>query len=178
MTITFEIPRLSRRCFGVFCAGFAVSACMGGPEGPAIYANLSQAGTALNAGEAASLINAYRQTEGLAPVRVNNTLMTAATTESRAIAAKAGAAGRVAPIPGLKDRLAALGYNAVSVEQNVSAGYFTMAEAFSGWRQSDSHRDTLLAPAASDMGIAALRVPNAKYKVYWTLIMAAPTGAA
>ena len=164
MTSAFEIPRLSRRCFGVFCAGFAVSACMGGPEGPAIYANLSQAGTALNAGEAASLINAYRQTEGLAPVRVNNTLMTAATTESRAIAAKAGAAGRVAPIPGL--------------EQNVSAGYFTMAEAFSGWRQSDSHRDTLLAPAASDMGIAALRVPNAKYKVYWTLIMAAPTGPA
>lgn len=176
MTHSFKITRLSRRCFGVLCAGLAVSACMGGPEGPAIYANLSQAGTTLNAAEAAALINAYRQSEGFAPVTVNNTLMAAATTESRAIAGKAGAAGRVAPVPGLKDRLAAVGYNAASVEQNVSAGYFTMAEAFSGWRQSDSHRSTLLAPNATDMGIAALRVPNAKYKVYWTLIMAAPAG--
>jgi uncharacterized protein YkwD len=53
----------------------------------------------------------------------------------------------------------------------VSAGYYTVAEAFSGWRGVPQHDAAMLAPNVSRLGIATALAPNAKYKVYWTLIV-------
>ena len=61
----------------------------------------------------------------------------------------------------------------VAVE-NVSAGYHTLAEAFSGWRDSPPHRANMLNKDVTRMGIAAVYSPKSKYKVFWTLILAAP----
>ena len=61
----------------------------------------------------------------------------------------------------------------VAVE-NVSAGYHTLAEAFSGWRDSPPHNANMLAKGMKRMGIASAYAPGAKYKVFWTLILAAP----
>ena len=58
--------------------------------------------------------------------------------------------------------------------ENVGAGYHTLAEAFSGWRDSPSHRGNMLVPGATRMGIAAVYTPSSKYKVFWSLILAAP----
>ena len=58
--------------------------------------------------------------------------------------------------------------------ENISAGYHTLAEAFSGWRDSPPHRANMLLSGASRMGIAAVYAPNSKYKVFWALILAAP----
>ena len=62
---------------------------------------------------------------------------------------------------------------AVAVE-NISAGYHTLAEAFSGWRDSPPHRANMLKSGATKMGIAATYAPGSKYKVFWTMILAAP----
>ena len=59
---------------------------------------------------------------------------------------------------------------AVAVE-NVSAGYHTLAEAFSGWRDSPPHRANMLKSGVTKLGIAASYAPNTKYKVFWTLIL-------
>ena len=72
------------------------------------------------------------------------------------------------------DRLRAKGYKARSAAENISAGYHTLAEAFSGWRDSPPHRANMLLKGATRMGIAAVYAPNSKYKVFWALIMAAP----
>jgi uncharacterized protein YkwD len=55
--------------------------------------------------------------------------------------------------------------------ENISAGYHTLAEAFSGWRDSPSHNKNMLNPAMRRMGIATAYVPDSKFKVYWALIM-------
>ena len=59
----------------------------------------------------------------------------------------------------------------VAVE-NVSAGYHTLAEAFSGWRDSPPHKANMLKNGVTKLGIAASYAPNTKYKVFWTLILA------
>jgi uncharacterized protein YkwD len=56
--------------------------------------------------------------------------------------------------------------------ENVSAGYHTLAEAFSGWRDSPPHRENMLNSGVTNLGIAASYAPNTKYKVFWTLILA------
>jgi uncharacterized protein YkwD len=58
--------------------------------------------------------------------------------------------------------------------ENIGAGYHTLAEAFSGWRDSPSHRANMLHRTVTKMGIAAAYAPGTKYKVFWTLILAAP----
>jgi uncharacterized protein YkwD len=72
------------------------------------------------------------------------------------------------------DRLKGGGYRAYTAAENVGAGYHTLAEAFSGWRDSPSHRANMLLDGATHMGIAAAYAPNSKYKVFWALILAAP----
>ncbi|NNC01122.1 CAP domain-containing protein, partial [Corallococcus exiguus] len=62
---------------------------------------------------------------------------------------------------------------AVAPTANLSAGYHTLAEAFSGWRESPQHDRVLLDPRATRMGIATAFTPNSKYKVYWVLVVAA-----
>ena len=73
----------------------------------------------------------------------------------------------------LGKRLQAGGYPATVAVENVSAGYHTLAEAFSGWRDSPPHRSNMLKGGVTKMGIAAVYAPNTKYKVFWTLILAA-----
>ena len=72
----------------------------------------------------------------------------------------------------LAKRLSGSGYHATSAVENVSAGYHTLAEAFSGWRDSPPHRANMLSRDVTKLGIAASYAPNTKYKVFWTLILA------
>ena len=76
----------------------------------------------------------------------------------------------------LAKRLNNAGYDATVAVENVSAGYHTLAEAFSGWRDSPPHRANMLKTGVTKIGIAASYAPNTKYKVFWTMILAAPDG--
>ncbi len=71
-------------------------------------------------------------------------------------------------------RLAASGFNAQRAAENIGAGYHTLAEAFSGWRDSPSHNKNMLLSGATKMGIATAYAPNSKYKVFWALVLAEP----
>jgi len=71
-------------------------------------------------------------------------------------------------------RIRASGYDAKVAVENIGAGYHTLAQAFSGWRDSPSHRANMLQKRATHMGIAIAYAPTSKYKVFWALILAAP----
>ena len=75
------------------------------------------------------------------------------------------------------ERLKAHGYRARAAAENIGAGYHTLAEAFSGWRDSPPHRANMLLDGATRMGIAAVYTPKSKYKVFWALILADPAEA-
>ncbi len=141
-------------------------------ETPSMYIDLATSGAKLDAGAAASMISQYRANNGLGPVAVDPALMQLAESQASAMAAANKLDHNVrAP---LTKRLAGGGYPASKAVENVSAGYHTLAEAFSGWRDSPPHRANMLSTGVTKLGIAATYAPNTKYKVFWTLILAEP----
>lgn len=52
-----------------------------------------------------------------------------------------------------------------------SAGYFTFAETFSGWRNSPADAPALIDKAATKAGVAAVYDANSGYGVYWVLLL-------
>ena len=138
-------------------------------EQPSMYLSMAD-GARLDPQAAASMISLYRQNNGLGAVVVDPELMKLAEAQSQAMASRNKLDHDVkAP---LTRRLTAAGYPANVAVENVSAGYHTLAEAFSGWRDSPPHRENMLKSGVTNLGIAASYAPNTKYKVYWTLILA------
>jgi len=152
----------------------ALSGCTGdsgSPAQPSFYASMADSGATVDATAAASMISGYRGNNGLGAVEVDPDLMRMAMDHARAMAAKDKvdrAAGRE-----FSGRLAAAGFDGKIAVENVGAGYHTLAEAFSGWRDSPSHRANMLKGGVNRVGIAAVYAPQSKYKVFWALIMAA-----
>ena len=139
-------------------------------QSPTMYSNMADGGAKLDPQAAASMISLYRRNNGLGAVVVDPELMKIAEGQSQAMASRNKLDHDVkAPLP---KRLAAAGYPATLAVENVSAGYHTLAEAFSGWRDSPPHRANMLQNGVTKLGIAASYAPNTKYKVFWTLILA------
>ena len=142
------------------------------PEMPSFYKSLATADAKVDAAAAASMISGYRSNNGLGAVTLDPLLMRAAEEQARALASKNrfehDAAGPFA------QRVKRSGYDAKVAVENIGAGYHTLAEAFSGWRDSPPHKANMLHSGVTKMGIAAVYSHNSKYKVFWALILAAP----
>jgi uncharacterized protein YkwD len=141
-------------------------------EEPSFYRNLAQPGARLDAAAAASMISGYRTNNGLDAVALDPELTRLAEAQAT-IMAKRDKLDHAAGKPFVV-RLKASGYDAKLAAENIGAGYHTLAEAFSGWRDSPPHRANMLLKGATRMGIAAVYTPASKYKVYWAMILAAP----
>jgi uncharacterized protein YkwD len=133
---------------------------------------MADAGAQLDAATAASMISGFRSNNGLSAVAVDPELMKLAQAQAQAMAARDKLDHNV--VRSFNERLKAHGYQARAAAENIGAGYHTLAEAFSGWRDSPPHRANMLLKGATRMGIAAVQAPNSKYKVYWALILAQP----
>jgi uncharacterized protein YkwD len=142
------------------------------PAEPTFYADLSKPGARLDADAAASMISGYRSNNGLPTLTLDPQLMALAQAQA-ATMAKRDKLDHNAGKPFVQ-RLKASGYDAKHAAENIGAGYHTLAEAFSGWRDSAPHRENMLLKDATRMGIAAVYTPSSKYKVYWALILAEP----
>jgi len=143
------------------------------PSGqPSFYQSMATADAKVDAKAAASMISGYRRNNGLSMVSLDDSLMRMAEEQARAMASKNkfehDAAGPFA------QRIKRSGFDAKVAVENIGAGYHTLAEAFSGWRDSPPHRANMLHSGVTKMGIAAVYSPNSKYKVFWALILAAP----
>lgn len=156
--------------------GAAVSGCVddrpapAAPEGPpAFYRKLDSAQGKVDPVAARDIISIYRRNNGFATVAVDPRLQDEAQAQAVAMA-RANVAS-----PGLrgslKSRLATTHYAHAAAVENVSAGYHTLAEAFSGWRQSPPHNANMLNPGIRRIGIATAYAPGSKYKVFWALVM-------
>jgi len=139
---------------------------------PSFYRDLAQPDAALDADAAQSMISGYRGNNGLGPVTLDPELMRLAGEQAQAMAAR-DKLDHDAAHP-FQERVRKSGFDARVAVENIAAGYHTLAEAFSGWRDSPPHRANMLNNGVTRMGIAAAYTPKSKYKVYWTLILAAP----
>ena len=163
----------------VVCAVVLSAAALAGcannvppPGQPTFYQDLAQADATLDAAAAASMISGYRGNNGLGPVAVDPELMRMASEQARAMAAHDKMDHDVARP--FAERIRAAGLSGSVAVENISAGYHTVAEAFSGWRDSPPHRANMLNSGVTRMGIAAVYAPKSKYKVFWALVLAGP----
>jgi uncharacterized protein YkwD len=167
---------IARSARGVACAlALVLCGCSGDQfqsAQPPVYRSMAQPGAEVDLAVATSMISGYRQNNGLGPVTIDPELTRLADAQSRAMAGRDKLDHNVAG--SIKDRLRKAGYGARVAVENISAGEHTIANAFSGWRDSPPHKANMLNRNVTRMGIAAVYAPNSKYKVFWTLIMAQP----
>jgi uncharacterized protein YkwD len=160
---------------GIVLGAAALAACTDStvPSGqPSFYHDLAHADAVLDANVAQSMISGYRGNNGLGPVAIDPELMRLANEQAQAMAARDKLDHDTAHP--FSDRIRKSGVDAAITVENIAAGYHTLAEAFSGWRDSPSHRANMLNASVTRMGIAAVYTPKSKYKVYWALILAGP----
>jgi uncharacterized protein YkwD len=153
------------------CA-ITLAACQTGPrqarpQTPSFYASMANSGAVVDAAMARDMIGAYRRNNGLGPLTIDPDLQALAEAEAQAMAS----ADKPSSADAVKSRLSSAGF--IAPAANLSAGYHTLAEAFSGWRESPQHNRVLLDRSATRIGIATAYTPNSKYKVYWALVIAA-----
>ncbi|HIK32291.1 MAG TPA: hypothetical protein IGS17_00910 [Oscillatoriales cyanobacterium M59_W2019_021] len=124
------------------------------------------------------LVNEARSQNGLAPVTVNLQLMTAAETHSQNMAdldffSHTGADGS-----SVSDRAQAAGYRSTFVGENIGAGYSSPEAAFDGWMNSSGHRDNILNPNYTEIGVGYILLENdtgsVNYNHYWTQVFGKP----
>ncbi|PVB61574.1 hypothetical protein DCO57_11565 [Labrenzia sp. 011] len=161
---------------GVLALGLA--ACTGERiQTPSFYQDLARVDGQVDAATAAQMISQYRINNGLAPVTPDAQLSAIASSQADAMAAAGTVKASLAGGQQLATRMRSIGEPKTAASENVSAGYRTFAEAFSGWRESPKHNEVLLMKDATRLGIATAYAPNAKHKVFWSLVMAAPRPA-
>jgi uncharacterized protein YkwD len=173
-----RLPAAAFGC-GLLLAAAALAGCAGDnnpPAGlPSFYQNLATADAKLDAGAAQSMISGYRANNGLGTVLIDPELMRLAAEQARAMAAR-DKLDHDAWRP-FTERIRQSRFDASVAVENIGAGYHTLAEAFSGWRDSPPHRANMLNRSVTKMGIAAAYAPQSKYKVFWSLILASPDDA-
>jgi uncharacterized protein YkwD len=163
-----------------FCLAVAtaiLAGCAGSeappPAEPTFYQNLARPDAAVDAAAAASMISGYRSNNGLGPLKVDPELMRMANEQAMAMAAHDKMDHDIGRP--FQERVRNSPFKAAVVVENISAGYHTLAEAFSGWRDSPPHRANMLNHNVTRLGIAAAFAPNSKYKLFWALILASDT---
>ncbi len=168
-------PTTALLLFGGLLCMAALAGCSSDtapPAEPTFYQDLSKPDTTLDPAAAASMISGYRSNNGLGAVTVDPELMRMASEQAHAMAAHDKMDHDIGRP--FQERIRNSPFrNSVAVE-NISAGYHTLAEAFSGWRDSPPHRANMLNRSVTHIGIAAALAPNTKYKVFWALILAGP----
>src|SRR6202453_1076362 len=162
-------------CFCVIIASGALAACAAKapPEQPTFYQDLAQTDVTVDAAAAASMISGYRGNNSLGPLAVDPELMRLAGEQAMAMAAHDKMDHDIGRP--FQERVRNSPFKGAVVVENISAGYHTLAEAFSGWRDSPPHKANMLNRSVTRLGIAAAFAPNSKYKVFWALILAGDT---
>ncbi len=141
---------------------------------PTFYQDLAQPDMTVDAAAAQSMISGYRSNNGLGAVTVDPELMRLASDQAHVMAAHDKMDHDIGRP--FQDRIRNSPIAGSVAVENISAGYHTLAEAFSGWRDSPPHRANMLNRSVTRLGIAAVFAPGSKYKVFWALILAGPGG--
>jgi len=157
-----------------FAAILSLAACaekpLDIPTGqPSFYLSMASREARVETVAARDLISIYRRNNGLSAVSLDPLLLTKAQEQADAMAAANSMSHEVRG--SLQARLDGAGLQHSTAVENISAGYHTLADAISGWRNSPHHNDNLLNGKMRRMGIASAYAPGTKYKVFWALVM-------
>ena len=136
---------------------------------PSFYLSMASREAKVDTVAARDLISIYRRNNGLSTVSLDPLLLAEAQKQADAMAAANSMSHEVRGT--LQKRLDGSGLGHTTAVENISAGYHTLADAISGWRNSRPHNENLLNGKMRRMGIASAYAPGTKYKVFWALVM-------
>jgi uncharacterized protein YkwD len=71
-------------------------------------------------------------------------------------------------------RISREGYGWSAVAENIAAGYGDPASVVAGWMGSQGHKDNILNPNYTEIGIGYVYVSGSPYGTYWTADFARP----
>lgn len=116
-----------------------------------------------------SLINQYRQSNGLGTLSRNSALDTAARLHSKDMAVNGFFSHTSLDGRSPWTRMAQAGYSCNGAKgENIAAGYSTAQAAFNAWRNSPGHNENMLSPNYNAIGIGVYYDANSQYGYYWT----------
>jgi uncharacterized protein YkwD len=139
---------------------------------PVMYRSLASTGATVDQEAAADLFNGHRRLKGLSPMTPDPALEKIAADAARELAERNQPDAIVAAHA--RSALVAAHISTTHVGQNLSGGYYTLADAFSGWRGAPRQERTISMADATRFGIASAYAPGSKYTVYWALVVAGP----
>lgn len=160
--------------FALLALSCLLAACAGDPrrEGPLDPRAVEKlAAVSLDPASAGRILNAYRTSQGLGPLRPDPRLMAMAQRQADAMAAKNTLSHDAGGSFG--SRVEAAGIDSARAAENLGGGYYSTEEAFAGWRQSSGHNANLLMKEATRYGIALAKDPRTTYRAWWVLVVAA-----
>jgi len=165
---------MRRRNLGALSLALVLAGCGGSPLDMAPidpHAARDVAAVRLDPAAAAAALNAYRASRGLGPTRLDSGLTAMAQRQADAMVAAKTMSHDVAG--GFRSRLAASGVDTTEAGENLGGGYYSLADAMTGWRNSPEHNANLLMANATRLGIAIAKDPRTHYGVYWAMELAA-----
>ena len=121
--------------------------------------------------EAAQLANDERVAAGLAPLAISGQLEAAASAHSADQATHATMSHTGSDGSRAGDRITRAGFSWSTYGENVAYGYGSPSAVVAGWMNSDSHRDNILDPAFTSIGVAYATATDGT--IYWTMDLAA-----
>ncbi len=144
---------------------------------PALFSPLATPASAITAPEAefVRLLNAYRQSNGLAPLLVSELASDAARKHSsdmaryRYFSHVTSQSDWFASGSSFVSRLSAAGYRDWgAVGENIAAGQMYATDVFNAWKASPGHRANMLGSSYRVIGVAEVFRADAPYRFYWT----------
>ena len=114
------------------------------------------------------LINQERINNGLPALTVQSQLTAAARGHSQDMACNKFFSHTGSDGSSFSTRISRAGYSYSAAAENIAAGYGDPASVVAGWMGSQGHKDNMLNPNYTEVGIGYIYVAGSPYGVYWT----------
>ncbi len=120
------------------------------------------------------LINQERQSRGIGTLSQQSQLASAARVHSEDMACNdfVSHTGSDGSLPW--DRALSQGYNYSAIAENIFAGSSSAQSIFNGWMNSPGHRDNMLNPTYTEIGVGYQYWSDSTYRAYTTAVFAKP----
>jgi uncharacterized protein YkwD len=125
----------------------------------------------LNPQAALAAVNAFRTKNGRGIVVLDGRLTKAAAMQSETQARRSWIGHEGPGGSRAKDRATSAGYRAKIASENVASGQKSFSDVMRSWEASAGHRENLLRPEVTAIGIAMAK--NSSGRPYWTLVLGA-----
>jgi uncharacterized protein YkwD len=121
-----------------------------------------------------ALINNERVNAGVGPLSGQGQLGSAARSHSKDMACNGFFSHTGSDGSSPAARISSEGYGWSAIAENIAAGYGNPASVVAGWMGSQGHKDNMLNPNYTEIGIGYVSATGSPYGAYWTADFARP----